>query len=533
MSLEQKEFSLIFSEEQSKFESFLEELIQNKDAKFSLYFPIFIQKYGQNNPNKITSIFEKYSENNDNINSSVLYNFLNFILANSIIIEKTPELIKKYIQIEEDYDLLQMIVKKSINLQISSKDLTEILLSFYEKIKNFDFKDIYLKEIIQVLKKNNRLIETEALLTTIHKDIKAYWVVENLVEIYTHKEEYENILNIFIGLITGSDFAKLWAETLGIIDKAIEKILNKEEIIDKIIPHLKNINILIDKSPKNVLKIYNSIADYLDKLNENEQKEFISAFYNFLEITNDLTKSQENGKPLSTEELIGLMTKIVEKTQNQDIIRKIGEITKTENIISQIINKLLQAPEKISNLIDIFISNYNLIHKDAIISLLNTLSLDEWIRIYDKDANFLKHIRSFGEDITYLNHNAIDNLINALLIKKQFELSLEITKIFVESLLAKNKNIDELNISMSLFSQISINLVLENYLFVFYNIGKILNYPDFIWFVYNKLREKIRLEDLKRIFLGIFIFYMDVEEDIDEQILDNFKNEILSMIKSG
>lgn len=532
MSLEQKEFSLIFSEEQSKLESLLEGLIQNKDAKFFLYFPVFIQKYGEDNPNKIISIFEKYFQSNDNINSTILNNFLEFILTKSIIIEKTPALIKKYIQIEEDYDLLQTIVKKSINLQISSKDLTEILLSFYEKVKNFDFKDIYLKEIVQLLKKNNRLIETEILLTTIHKDIKAYWVVENLVEVYTNKEEYENILNIFIGLITGSDFAKLWAETLGIIDKAVEKILNKEEIIDKIIPHLKNINILVDKSPKNVLKIYNSIADYLDKLNENEQKEFISAFYNFLEITNDLIKSQENGKPLSIEELISLMTKIVEKTQSEEIIRKIGEITKSENVVPQIINKLLQTPEKINNLIDVIINNYNLIDKDAIIYLLNSLSLDEWIKIYDKNPHFLKHISSFGEDITQLNLNAIDNLINALLIKKQFELSLEIAKIFAENLSMKNKNIDEFNVSMSLISQIAINLVLENYIFVFYNIGKILNYPDFIWFIYTKLQEKIRLEDLKRTFLGIFIFYMDIEEDIEEQILDNFKSEILSMIKS-
>lgn len=53
MFIEQKEFALIFNQDIDKVESFLEDLLSNKDPKFIIYFNYFIDKIADRDPNKV------------------------------------------------------------------------------------------------------------------------------------------------------------------------------------------------------------------------------------------------------------------------------------------------------------------------------------------------------------------------------------------------------------------------------------------------------------------------------------------------
>jgi len=51
-----------------------------------------------------------------------------------------------------------------------------------------------------------------------------------------------------------------------------------------------------------------------------------------------------------------------------------------------------------------------------------------------------------------------------------------------------------------------------------------------IWFVYSRMKEVIDIRRLHRLFIGIFLFYMDTEEEIDVKFLDDIKQELISML---
>ncbi|MFN4220355.1 MAG: hypothetical protein ACK4GJ_05495, partial [bacterium] len=70
------------------------------------------------------------------------------------------------------------------------------------------------------------------------------------------------------------------------------------------------------------------------------------------------------------------------------------------------------------------------------------------------------------------------------------------------------------------------------YIYVFYNLTYIINYPELVWYIYQKLKSKVNQNILYRIFLGIFIFYMN-EEEVDSEILEGIKKELEIISQSG
>ncbi|MCS7244288.1 MAG: hypothetical protein RMJ36_06110, partial [Candidatus Calescibacterium sp.] len=329
MFLDQKEFSLIFSKDSSVAESFIEDLLNNKDPKFVIYFLNFINNFGKDAPEKVVSFFNKYYQDTENVNCKVINIFLNFIFdIHYNYGENLLPLIKKYFECEQEYDKIFDITRKAIKNNLNQRTIHELLNLFYLKIKELEFRDFYLKNITNILKETNRIIELENFLTTIYNEIKIYWIVEKLVDIYSSKEEYEKLTNIFVGMITSGEFAKAWAESLGIIDTTIEKIIDKQNVIPKIIPHLQSINSLLEKSPKNVYKIYKGIVEYLENLSENDKNEFLKSFYNFIDISN-------TNNILTNEQIINIVINVIEKSYSSQTLEKITEIlnNKTEIIV--------------------------------------------------------------------------------------------------------------------------------------------------------------------------------------------------------
>ncbi|MFN3478300.1 MAG: hypothetical protein ACK4ZM_02900, partial [bacterium] len=407
MSLEQKELSFIFSSDPSTAEKLIEDLLNNKDPKFIIYF---INYLGRENidPQKATYFFEKYYQSFKPLNTELLFFYINFLLDQSIK-NLNQEILETYIQNEEDLDKIYSIVKKLINLVNEPITVINTLKSFYLKIKNFEYKEIYLKRIVNDLKSLQKIPELEEFLTLIHQDLKNYWIVENLIEVYSIREEYEKMLNVFIGVITTEEFLRVWSESLGIIDKTIEKIVEKEGIIFKIISHLQNINILADKFSNNIYKIYLKIIENLENMNEEQSKTFFHALYNFLSLVFSKNLVQED-------KLIQIIHKILVFQKSSEILEKILEISKEKSlqIINKIINKIANKKEYLNYLTTFVLSNFDILQLETLKAYLENISLDQWIKIINNNFTIKQELISEASTQTK------NNLITAFIISKKF-----------------------------------------------------------------------------------------------------------------
>ncbi|MCX7972354.1 MAG: hypothetical protein N2657_03975 [bacterium] len=518
MFLDQKEFSLIFSNDASQLEIFLDDLLNSQDPKFIVYFVNFINSFGKENPAKVVELFNKYLQIIPETNTKLLNTFLNFILDIQYNYgEGIIQLYKKYSDLENDYDKISELTKKIAKNVINQKIVNEILNIFFTKIKDFDFRELYLKSIVNTLKESNKILELEKFLTDIYGEFKTYWVVENLVDIYSSKEEYEKLTTVFLGLITSGDFAKLWAESLGIIDTTIEKITDKKDLIIKIIPHLQAINSVAEKSPKNVYKIYKGIIQYIENLEQDQKEEFLKAFYSFLDITN-------NKNILNDEQILSIVNNLIQKLDNPQIIDKITDIlnTKANTIIDKLISEALQDKQKLTSTIHLISSKYQKLDKEILLKFLNSIEIDHFIKLYEANNRFIDDIGN--EIILSLNLKAKDNIINLLIIKKDFEKLEEKLE-----LIRKDFSEEQFNY-LSNLSKLLIKLVSNDYAYTLYNIVEALDYPELLWYIYERLRDRIERSNLQRIFMGIFLYYMNVEDDTNPNILENFKKELLSMI---
>lgn len=514
--LEHREFSLIFSKNPEKIESLLEELINNKDPRFVLYFINYLKNQAKDNPQKAISFFNIYLKTYDKTNPDLLFFYLDFLLNYSPS-NLTIEIVENYIQNEEDLDKIHIITQKIISQISNHQFISDVLKSFYSKIKGFEFKEIYLKSIIKNLKNFQKILELENFLTFLYEEIKNYWIVENLIEIYSLKEEYEKLLNIFISIVTAKEFLKAWSESLGIIDKTLEKLIAKEELIIKIIPHLHNINMILDKSPFNIYKIYNGILEYLDSLEQNQKEEFFKAFYNFLSLSIAKDLLPEN-------QISNVITKAIIKQKNSELLEKIKEFVNGKtSVLQKIIASLSTFKDLLPILIDFIINNYQIIGNEILEMYLNNLTLDEWVKIHTVSPQFFIGPSIFAK----LSLQSKDNFITSVVISKKFE---KIEELLNSEKLVHLINIEEIE-NLSDLAKILVKLFLEDYTYIFYNIGEVINYPALVWYIYKKLKPKLSKQILHRIFMGIFLFYMN-EEEIDTEILENFKRELTEITES-
>jgi len=507
-----KELNLIFNKNKSKIYEYLEELIEQKDYKAVIYLDQFINNYADKNLEKLIELLQKYLNVEKDIGlkgaslalkERAFLFLLNYKPENKLI----DTLLDQILQEEQDLDVLYSIFTNLVKKDVIPEITQKFLYQLYLKINNSDLpnevKQIYLKNLLSTLKENKKIIELEDYLNLLYKENKKYWVVENLVELYFQKEEYEKLLNVFINLITSAEFVKIWSESLGIINKTIEQIIDEKEIIPKIIYHLPNINSLTENFPKNVYKIYQSILNSYEELNEEDKEKFEKSFYNFINLISSIQKIDEN-----------LITKIVinfiSKNPTTSTLEKIQSSLKNENIFNKVVGHF---SNNIAQFAEFFVKNPNLIDSSI---LLNQLNLNDYVKIYQINPQFIKNINQ--DTIRKLLPQSIDNLINLLIHVKEYQ---EIDKLLN---LLVNSQIDIENLSLT--TKILLKLNQKDYFFVLLNITDFLSYPEVIKYVYQNLKPSIPQDKLNRIFVGIFLYYMDTEMEIEEELLKFFKNEL-------
>lgn len=513
MFIEQKEFALIFNQDIDKVESFLEDLLSNKDPKFIIYFNYFIDKIADRDPNKVILFFDNYSNSFDKLDNKLIKKYLEFLISVSRF-ENFNSIFKIYIQNEQDIDEIFDLIKKLPFNNLNYKVINDLLIDFYNKVKGYDFAEIYLKRILKDLRNNNKLLELENFLLVIYNDKKVYWVVDLLVDLYSSKEEYERLLNIFLGIIANQDFINIWAESLGIIDKAIGKIVDQQDLIFKIIPHLNNINVIVDKTPKNVFKIYDSLLKYYNNIPGDYNQDFIKSLINFIQLSLE--------KNIIDERMIfNLVVKLIEKSANIQFFEKIKSVVgdKVDLLVENLFHELLLKKEYKNLLLDFITSYYSIIKTESFVKSLDSLSLDDWLKIYD--LGLLDKIDS--SILVNLRHQSLDYFINSLVIKGNFDLIQRSINILIPYLIDKEDD-------LSLITNFIIKFFSMDYIFVLENISQLLKYPQLIWFVYSRMKEVIDIRRLHRLFIGIFLFYMDTEEEIDVKFLDDIKQELISML---
>jgi len=510
-----QEFQVIFSKDQEKLYQFLEDLIEKKDYRAIIYLSYLLDNLAQKDTERTIDLFKKSFQSLE-IPPILKKKFLLFLLSKAIEYKNIDLLIEEVLLESNDPDDLYFILTKLIDSPLLLDTLRKALNLFYQKLEKFEFplefKQIYLKKILNLLKEKNRILELEEYLNLLYTDNKKYWVVEALVELYSQKKEYEKLLNVFVSLITSSEFVKVWSESLGIIDKAVEKIADQKSIIPKIIYYLPNINSLAENSPRNIYKIYQSVINEYKDLTPEDRNKFEKSFYDFLTLISNIDSIEE-------EKIVSLVVDFILNNCNCAIMEKIQSSLKNQNIFSKVVNKIITT-EQISALTDFFIKNPDLIALDL---LLNQLSSNDYIKMYQTNKEIIKNIDQ--EIISKLNSSSIDNLINLLIHFKDYDELDNKLKLLLNS----KVNLEDL----SLTTQTLAKLVKKDYYFVLSNITNFLDYPQVILYVYERLKDIINKNKLNSIFMGIFLYYMDTEMDVDNEILEYFKNKLLEFSMNG
>ncbi|MEN3015430.1 MAG: hypothetical protein ABDH21_05190 [bacterium] len=516
MYLEQKEFSIIFNQSSDYIQSLLQDLVEKRDQKFVIYFPYFIERLADENHEKCIELFNHYFYSFPKIDKKVIYSYLDFIISKDKFVENINEVLQKYFELEEDNDKIYSLVTRVINSSMIQRIVTEVLLMFYKRIKDYKFANIYLKNLVKLLKSANRVVELENFLLMIYEESKSYWVIEALVEIYSSKQEYEKLVNVFLSIVTTSDFAKIWAESLGVIDKTLSKIVDHKPLILKIVPHLQNINILIDKIPKNIFNIYKSLLDSYADIPPQGRQEFTKAFINFIDIANSKGVISDDYLHYIVSKVIDILDiELFEK-----IIGILGE--RSSSIFQTVVNKVKDKPDFKEFTINLITSYYDKIDKLTISSYLNSLKANDWDEVYQ--AGLVKIIDL--DIMANLKLEVINDFISSIIRKNDIQ-ELE-KKIEVLSKVLKHNNISTENQNILIPPiKIMVRLLDYDYVYVLSSLSELIEYPELLWYIYLKLRDNIEADKLKRMFIGLFLFYMD-REDVDTKILENIKNELMN-----
>jgi hypothetical protein len=483
--------NILLSKNPLKVVDIINEQINKKNVFAKIYLLILLN---QNNLDKevllkvnesVLNYFSNFSKDID-----IVYYYLLFIFNNGLEgILKREDLIS-YLELvfkeEENYDRLYDLIINLVEKNVSNVIFEKICDLFLEKLSKINAGIYYVKKLVNFLENNSRLDELETLLSKSIKCYRVVWIVDKYSLLLNKKDKIEKIIELLTSLLIQRDFNIIWVDALGVIDKAITKADNLTKIISKIIEILPSIKLLIEdkKNLTLILRIYSKIFENFQDIEHNKKLEVIKNYVIILE----LAKSKN-------------LIDIYELSKNiVNSLNRLNDIELSYTLIKELLVFLDSEEQKIllnncilnlkSNEVihTIFMNNYKILD----LSIIKDRSLDVLKSLLNQDnLEQIKEIVYYFFNNLYkdiiLNKDLLVVLIKFLIFYNDFE---NIKKLAKELVILNKYSLSDLQDLEALFF---INLVIGNYVFVFYNITNfIIKYPEKIKFVLEFLNQKIK-----------------------------------------
>jgi|GEM_PF-2530592 len=483
--------NILLSKNPLKVVDIINEQINKKNAFAKIYLLILLN---QNNLDKevllkvnesVLNYFSNFSKDID-----IVYHYLLFIFNNGLEGILRREDLVNYLELvfkeEENYDRLYDLIINLVEKNVSNVVFEKICDLFLGKFSKVNAGIYYLKKLVNFLEINSKLDELETLLSKAIKYYRVVWIVDKYTVLLNKKDKIEKIIELLTSLLIQRDFNIIWADALGIIDKAIAKADNLTKIISKIIEILPSIKLLIeDKKNLNlILRIYSKIFDNFQDIEYNKKLEVIKNYVIILELakSKNLIDIYELSK-----NIVNSLNKILDIELSYNLIKESLVFLDLEEQKILLNNCILNLKSN-EVIYTVFMNNYKILDlsiiKDRSLNILeNLLNQGNLEQIKDIVYYFLNNLY---KDIL-LNKDLLVVLIKFLIFYNDFE---NIKKLAKELIILNKYSLSDLQDLEVLFF---INLVIGNYVFVFYNISNfIIKYPEKIKFVLEFLNQKIK-----------------------------------------
>lgn len=483
--------NILFSTNPTKVIEIINEQINKKNPFVKLYLLILLN---QSNLDKEISV--KVNEtvlnylSNFPKDTELLYDYLLFLFRNNFEATLKREELNSYLEIvfkeEENYDKLFDLIKYFIKSNSSNIIFEKLVDLFLEKLTKINGDIYYIKKLANFLEDNSKLDELEYLLSKAIKYYKVVWIVDKYSVLLNKKDKIEKIVEILANLLIQNEFNVIWAEALGIIDKAITKADSLSKIISKIIEILPSIKLLIEdkKNLSLIFKIYSKIFENLDNIDLKDRSALIKDYVIILELakSKNLLDVYELSKNIITN-----LNKFSNIEISYTLIKKVLSFLNNEEQKVLLNNCILNSktPDLLANII---INNYKILDlsiiKDKVLYIFeNLLNKNNLIQYRELIYYFLNNL--FNDIL--LDKNLSILVIKFLIFYNDFE---TIKKIAKEIVILNKYSLMDLNDLEVLFF---VNLVVGNYVYIFSNITNfVIKYPEKIKFVFEFLEEKLK-----------------------------------------
>ncbi|MGC8814596.1 MAG: hypothetical protein ACP5O4_00070 [bacterium] len=483
--------NILFSTNPIKVLEIINDQINKKNPFVKLYLLVLL-----NQANLDKEVLLKINEavlnylSNFSKDIELLYDYLLFLFKNNLEGTIKREDLNTYIELvfkqEENYDKLFDFIKYFVKSNSSNIIFEKLIDLFLGRLSKINGGIYYVKKLTNFLEENSKLDELEYLLSKAIKYYKVVWIVDKYSVLLNKKDKIEKIIEILANLLIQNEFNVIWAEALGIIDKAITKADSLSKIISKIIEILPSIKLLVEdkKNLSLILKIYSKIFENFDNIDDKNKTDIIKDYI----VTLELAKSKE-------------LLDIYELSKN--IITNLNKFNNIEISYTLIKESLVFLnPEEQKILLNNCILNSKSSELVSKIIVNNYKILDLSI-IKNKVLNILESLLNKTDLIEYkeLIYYFFNNLFNDILLDKNLSILImkflifyndfeNIKKMAKEIILLNKYNLMDLPDLEVLFF---VNLVLGNYVYIFSNITNfIMKYPEKIKFVFEFLNEKLK-----------------------------------------
>ena len=486
--------NIFLSKDPLKVIEIINEQINKKNPFVKIYLLILLN---QNNLSKevlakinesVLNYFSNFSKDID-----LLYDYLLFIFANRLEgVLKREDLIN-YIELifaeEENYDKLYNFMVSFVEKNLSNivfEKLCDLFLERFSKIRTGIY---YLKKLVNFLEINSKLDELETLLSKSIKYYRIVWIIDKYTILLNKKDKIEKVIELLVNLLIQRDFNVIWAEALGVIDKAIAKADNLSKIISKIIEILPSVKVLIEdkKNLSLILRIYSNIFQNLGNIEYDKKVDVIKNYVVVLELAK--SKNLINIYELANN-IVSNLNKITDfeffELSNSLIKESLVFLDTDEQRI--LLNNCILNLKSDELIYSILINNYEIID----LSIIKDKSLNILEKLLNQDdLEKFKHLvyyflTNLYKDIV-LNKDLLVLVIKFLIFYNDFE---NIKKLTKELIILNKYSLSDLQDLEVLFF---VNLILGNYIFVFYNITNfVIKYPEKIKFIFEFLNQKVK-----------------------------------------
>jgi hypothetical protein len=483
--------NILLSKNPLKVVEIINEQISKKNTFVKIYLLILLN---QSNLDKeillkvnesVLNYFSNFSKDID-----IVYHYLLFIFSNGLEGILRREDLVNYLELvfkeEENYDRLYDLIINLVEKNVSNIIFEKICDLFLEKLSKVNAGIYYLKKLVNFLEINSKLDELETLLSKAIKYYRVVWIVDKYTVLLNKKDKIEKIIELLTSLLIQRDFNIIWVDALGVMDKAITKADNLTKIISKIIEILPFIKLLVEdkKNLSLILRIYSKIFENFQDIEHNKKLEVIKNYVIILELakSKNLIDIYELSK-----NIVNILNKITDIELSYTLIKELLVFLDLEEQKILLNNCILNLKSN-EVIYTIFMNNYKILDlsiiKDRSLDILkNLLNQGNLEQIKEIVYYFLNNLY---KDII-LNKDLLVVLVKFLIFYNDFE---NIKKLVKELVILNKYSLSDLQDLEALFF---INLIIGNYVFVFYNVADfIIKYPEKIKFILEFLNQKVK-----------------------------------------